>query len=424
MAEPNITCRNHGALSTRRAETSIVYRDYCASDDVGCKALEETAAQGGRFPALQRLQDALLGVVFEHYVTFDAKAKQYDESVMRVATHNDRMVGVGCGVLKVAKYHGKACKVAYIFDLRVDQDYQGLGIGGEITSQVESECERQGAKYLYLSVNADNTKARAMYARRGFVLASHRWPALAFLYRPFPEDDTIKVSRVTTEKALELTSRAYEDSDLTLASMDAVFRSSLYEGTFVARRGDSFAGVSLWNASFLTGVACIRLLLLPIQFWRFWPVQAVVLFLIGMTLLAWTLQLHAAFRLAQEDGGALHWLWFFFLSAATVAALFLAKRGGPIARFVMKKVLYSDGKLRHRIFGPFAAGPIEEQKQLMRAVLAKAFNSARDQGYAMSVCNMDKDYALRECFPPAQFSTIFMQKRVKADSAGEPLPQW
>ena len=40
-----------------------------------------------------------------------------------------KVVAVGCAVLKTACMHGEMVKIAYVFDLRVDEDYQGKGIG-------------------------------------------------------------------------------------------------------------------------------------------------------------------------------------------------------------------------------------------------------------------------------------------------------
>ena len=36
----------------------------------------------------------------------------------------DRIVGVGCAALKTARMHSVTCKIGYIFDLRVDEDYK------------------------------------------------------------------------------------------------------------------------------------------------------------------------------------------------------------------------------------------------------------------------------------------------------------
>ena len=40
-----------------------------------------------------------------------------------------KIVAVGCAVLKTARMHGEVVKLGYVFDLRVDEAYQGRGIG-------------------------------------------------------------------------------------------------------------------------------------------------------------------------------------------------------------------------------------------------------------------------------------------------------
>lgn len=37
------------------------------------------------------------------------------------AVKGGRIVGVGCAALKTARFHAKMCKVAYIFDLKLDR---------------------------------------------------------------------------------------------------------------------------------------------------------------------------------------------------------------------------------------------------------------------------------------------------------------
>jgi hypothetical protein len=113
---------------------SFVYRDYVDDDDEHCKALEMRAMQGGRYPALQKFVTTFVRAGFHHRVTFDAKAKQYTEHVIRVVEEQSdakakKVVAVGCAVLKTAYMLGEMVKIAYVFDLRVDEDYQGKGIG-------------------------------------------------------------------------------------------------------------------------------------------------------------------------------------------------------------------------------------------------------------------------------------------------------
>merc|ERR1719215_2425628 len=101
------------------------------------------AMQGGRFPALQKVFGMFFKFGFEHFRAFDAKARQYDDCIIRVVedrSKNNRIVGVGCAVLKMARMHSVTCKIGYLFDFRVDEDYQGYGIGSELAEQIEAVC--------------------------------------------------------------------------------------------------------------------------------------------------------------------------------------------------------------------------------------------------------------------------------------------
>lgn len=401
---------------TLPACTELVYRDYCDKDDLRCKALEMRAMQGGRFPAVQKLLSFFFRAGFEHFVTFDAKAKQYDEHIIRVVedrASNNRLVGVGCAVLKMVRIKSEVCKVGYVFDLRVDEDYQSHGVGKTLTHQIEEACESRGAKFLYLTVNANNTKAKALYRKRGFVHASHRAPSMSLLVHPQRADidDDIIVERISVEEALQMTETYYKHSDLALGSMAVLFQSKLCQGTFVARRGTSFAGASTWNGSFLTGFRVDRVVL-PVACWNCVFAKSVLFSGASYAALQLLWAYQATYMRARASRSTDELLLFASMSlfsATLVATLWYV---WPALSFLARKVISGDTKLRHRIFGPFGNGPSSEQELLMRIVLRKIHNTARADGYALSICNMDRDHPLRGCFPSSRFSTIFLYKQL------------
>ena len=246
-------------------------RKYCDEDDAACKALEMRAMQGGRYPRLQYLMRFFIRAGFAHYSGFDAKARQYEDRAILVAEDDEgsgSIVGVVCAAIKACHVRGTEQKVGYIFDLRVHEEYQGRKIGSQLSKAIEQECIQKGCALLYLSVNKDNVKANSLYRKHGWVHASPRSPSIDVLISPIRmEDPTVAVEKVTTAKAIELTEQGHRDADMRPCDMNALFGSDLYEGTFVARRGSSYAGISLWNGSSLGGIKVDRLVL-PVSFYQ------------------------------------------------------------------------------------------------------------------------------------------------------------
>ncbi|CAE7203621.1 esyt3 [Symbiodinium natans] len=414
------------------------------------------AMQGSRFPWLQRFTRIFIRAGFQHFLTFDAKPRQYEDHIIRLAEDRSgggRIVAVGCAALKTAQVHGNMCKVAYIFDLRlgtvcnlnnlppvkiyqrtsmrwkilssvgrVDEEYQGCGVGKALTQQIEDACEARGAKFLYLTVNADNVKAKSLYAKRGFVHASHRSPAMAFLAFPEQEEEDIEVQDLDKEAARAMTLRFYASADLSnkvqapsqdllLSNLGQLFDSPLYEaffvlqGTFIARRGESLAGVR----SSLTGFKIERLFL-PISWWR----SGACRFLGSAAGLVAVLRLVQALQIAGTSAAETHStkdvLWLIGLIGLTSSSVYFVWKVWPVLSFLADKIISNNTKMRHRLFGPFGFGPKEDQEQLMRSVLKRVHNVARESGYAMSICNMDASHPLRPFFPSNKFSTTFMYK--------------
>ncbi|CAE7415441.1 rimI [Symbiodinium sp. CCMP2456] len=408
----------------------LVYRDYKHSDDEACKALEMRAMQGSRFPWLQKFTRIFIRAGFQHFLTFDAKPRQYEDHIIRVAedrSEGGRIIAVGCAALKTAQLHGKMCKVAYIFDLRVDEEYQGYGVGKALTQQIEDACEAKGAKFLYLTVNSDNVKAKSLYAKRGFVHASHRSPAMALLAFPEQEDGDIEVEELDKEAARAMTCRFYASADLLLNQLGQLFDSPLYEGSFLARRGESVAGVSAWNGSSLTGFKIERLFL-PISWLRSGVFRCMGISALLFVALRWVQALQAAGTAAAETQSTKDVLWLVGMIGVTASSACLVWRVWPVLSFIGDKIISNNTKMRHRLFGPFGFGPKEDQEQLMRAVVKRVHNVARESGYAMSICNMDVSHPLRPFFPSNKFSTTFMYKHslvpcdrsVEGSSAGLP----
>ena len=83
-------------------------------------------------------------------------------------------VAVGTVGVKGVAAAGRPTRAGVIFDLRVRAEARRLGLGGLVTDALEAFAWKHGAAVTYLSVNGDNAGARALYAKQGFTLCSHR----------------------------------------------------------------------------------------------------------------------------------------------------------------------------------------------------------------------------------------------------------
>lgn len=107
-------------MSARPLGTNLHIREYEPQDDEGCKRLEVAASQ---FQAFRGLVKA---AVF-HHGAFDAKAKQFGQSLLLVCTDDDQpgaVVAVIAVAVKRAWLQGALRNVGYVFDLRVDESHQ------------------------------------------------------------------------------------------------------------------------------------------------------------------------------------------------------------------------------------------------------------------------------------------------------------
>eukprot|EP00756_Hemistasia_phaeocysticola_P052450 Hpha_TRINITY_DN27691_c0_g1::TRINITY_DN27691_c0_g1_i1::g.57420::m.57420 len=164
---------------------AITERAYRSGDSEACKGLEKKARQGKRWAWLSKLLDVVFRLHFVHHAGFDEKARQYENHVIRVAEDSDtaQIVGVVCVGIKRVVIRGETFKAAMIFDLRVDETYQGKGIGRLLSTAAEAESTKHGVDFWYLSVNGDNTKAKTLYKSLGYHHASTRNPAVEILFR-------------------------------------------------------------------------------------------------------------------------------------------------------------------------------------------------------------------------------------------------
>ena len=208
-------------------------REFETRDDEACKALEVTASQ---FQGL----GGLIKAAIVHHKSFDAKARQFGESLVLVA---DDEHGLVCGVVAVAikhvYVHGAQRRCGYVFDLRVSSTHQGRGLGKALAQEAERRSEELGLELLYLSVNSSNDKARRLYTGMGWRPASRRILKMQPLL--FPPHDVMAplVELLEPSAALDLTARFYEARDLapSASGFSKMFASDLYLATYTCSDG-------------------------------------------------------------------------------------------------------------------------------------------------------------------------------------------
>ena len=387
----------------------LVLRDFNpATDDIACKQLEVTASQFQGF-------NGLIKAAIVHHGGFNAKPSQFEKHLLLVVVDKEVVCGVVAVAIKRVFVHGAVQPCGFVFDLRVSEQYQRRGIGAALTSEAEARAEKMGVTYLYLSVNNENKKARALYATQGWNKASSR--ALIFrplLYAP-PADGAAKaavtkspsgnVLRLEAGRALELTAAHFARRDLGLSrpEFERLFASPNLIGTFIAEDGDpsepSRAILSLWHGSTLTAFTPITILL-PVAWWvRLAP-------LVGLLAAAATAaSVRAMLRFAAGP-----------LSQGLVVA---GATLGVAAAIGLWRWARSRTAFRARAFGPCASGP--RWQPLMRAVHSHVAAEARARGFGILVINEDARSPLVDCLYPSakpRSPTSFWQKRLP------PPPPW
>lgn len=357
---------------------TLVLRAYDAQDDAACRELEVRASQ------FQGLGGYIKAAIY-HHGSFDAKPRQYLDHILLVVvdSQNHVVCGVVAVAIKCAYVHGKARTCGYVFDLRVDERYQRQGIGAALTTEAEAQCKVRGVELLYLSMNKDNRKARALYEQQSWELASAR--TLVFrptLFLPTAPRGAAAaaaagggVKQLEPARALELTSRYYSERALGLTSkeMAHLFRSPMMLATYLASDGNgSEAALSLWHGSALTAFYPVTLLL-PVTLWvRLGPWLAAAA--LGATLLT----CRALFRAAPGP-------WPLAPGPVSTALLGLTVGTAAAGLLTFGRWVSSRAAFRARSFAPVVVGP--QGPALLSVLHAHLLSEARRRGFAFVVVN-------------------------------------
>mmetsp|Transcript_4732 Transcript_4732/g.14042 ORF Transcript_4732/g.14042 Transcript_4732/m.14042 type:complete len:414 (-) Transcript_4732:58-1299(-) len=383
--------KTNGCADTPSKDAEVTIRPYGPGDDAALTSLERHAMQGPKW--LQRL----CLVEFCHHGAFDRKPRQFDAHVALVAEGPAGVVGVVCaGVKRGLRLPGAARTGAYVFGLRVDEQWQRRGIASRLSAAVEAAClERFGVDYFYLSVNGSNAVARGFYESRGYALASVRKPVVTILRAPRAASP--RVRRLDAAETAELWETELGAEDHFLGDVRAIVDSPHFLGAYEARDARGRAVLGLWDGSALSSVSVPEILGLPTRAYR----SAAVRILLGTTAAA--VACAAAPRYPR---------W----SACAAAALALAYRQLRPWFFALRHLEAADPKMRARAFAPVVSG---EGEGLLAELYAHLHNVARDLGFATLVVNVDERDPKREVFGREAFTTHFLHKQTRG--AAPPL---
>jgi len=455
----------------------LAFRSYRPEEDEeACELLEERANQfkntrlrnvhlvGG---LLYRLQEDLLQVHMSHGDRgFDARAKtgadDYEVIVCEVDDDDNgdekkrkKIVAVVLiNIQTVVWDDGSLMKVGWVYGLRVDQQYQRRGIGRRLSNEAERRCLDKGVSLLYLTVNVENEKARALYGALGYQPASRRKQSAVFLANkeraPNDDNDDIVVVRLSPDTAASLLCRHYDKTDLSLPSRDDYVKllSSIdCEGTLLAvRRSDlpenilhqlskvdinipgaverstaavveaavrsggipSYGGVSLWNTSAVKGVRVVRLIVKK-ETWLSLPFQASLLAAAATPLALWGYNLVGRIVAAFNDSSTnVGYFGAGILFLESLGCCIVSRYVYKAARFVRFIVTRDSRRLQAKAFGAFKHGP--DGLECLKDALTASRAYARSKGYGVWILNADQDHPDRSVFPQSGFRTIWMQK--------------
>ena len=441
-----------------QAVPNLTFRSYRPEDEEACQLLEERADQfknpklretllvGG---LLKRLQDSIQVYLSYGPRGFDARARVAEDCEVVVGEVENNVVAVVLVNIQTVYWDGTLIKVGWVYGLRVDQEYQRRGIGRRLSEEVERRCLEKGLSMLYLTVNVENERARALYKSLGYQPASHRQQSAVFLtVREHVPSDTVVVP-ISHETAALCTSQYCDKTDLSLPTREAfanLLSSTDCEGTLLAvRKSDlpdnaqhldeaeltlaveaaissgaisSYGGVSLWNTSATKGLRVVRLIVKK-ETWLSLPFQATLLAAVVTPLTMWGSNL-AGRVTASNSMNTGYWRAGLLLTE-TIGYCVLSRYAYKVASFVRFIVTRDSRRLQAKAFGAFKHGP--RGVQCMESSLVASRVYARSRGYGMWVLNADEHHPDRKVFPKSGFRTIWMQRWLKP-MAGISTDKW
>lgn len=87
------------------------------------------------------------------------------------AFFNGKIIGVVWVGMRIDSVH--YVPVGYIYDIEVEEEFRGEGVGSKLLEIAEETCREWGVKEVMLSVEASNFHAIRWYGRRGYSPKRH-----------------------------------------------------------------------------------------------------------------------------------------------------------------------------------------------------------------------------------------------------------
>lgn len=97
----------------------------------------------------------------EEYIRLLPHGEKTDKNYLYTIYENDRIIGV---VWLAQKYENEG----FIYDIQIQDDYQGHGYGKETMMQIEEKARQLGIKKIGLQVFGHNYIARSLYEKVGY----------------------------------------------------------------------------------------------------------------------------------------------------------------------------------------------------------------------------------------------------------------
>jgi GNAT superfamily N-acetyltransferase len=152
-------------------------RRYEETDEAGCRAcVAELQEAERKIDARLRPGEAMAD---EYLRVMHARCREWDGSIL-VAEVDRQVVGLTQVLARVPfeSLDEPPGERAIVAELVVLEGYRGRGLGAALLSEAERYAREAGASELRISVLAENSTARALYAKAGFA------PYLETLVKP------------------------------------------------------------------------------------------------------------------------------------------------------------------------------------------------------------------------------------------------
>eukprot|EP00742_Colponemidia_sp_Colp-10_P003880 GILJ01004132.1.p1 GENE.GILJ01004132.1~~GILJ01004132.1.p1 ORF type:complete len:402 (-),score=66.73 GILJ01004132.1:559-1764(-) len=387
---------------------SVVIREYSPTSVEDAKKMEQLEKDCSNNSAFVQVHK-----VYQN--GFHFKAQQFEG--FHILYAEDTQTGQACGsvstVIKTVKLDGKSTKVAYLFDVRVRKLNRRQGIAEKLSKAAEELCLKDGAVFMYLTVNGDNKIAYRLYEKTGFINASNREIVCSLLTTRVPLPlplPAARVEKVSQDEAAHLVKSMYTDLDMAPTDVPSFLKHPRNIGTYVCRDKDSVAGVSLWHAQPLFDFDFDRVLI-PTHW-----VSHSSLRVLGWGMLGMFLAFYLHFMYTLLCTGPL-WQAVSALCVSGMAGYYLRKA----LRFLWRlSSAYAKRKLIVRQFAPFFSGP--NGLALLQQVLAHTKNVCKAEGYLMVFFNVSPvDPIYPVCNGDKRFRTIQMIKSLREDVTALPF---